>query len=70
MKRLGFIFTALLLSLAGCKELQEPDTPKEPDMTLSIGNISCDTGSITFTISATGKDVHLFNRWGVTYGES
>ena len=69
MKRLGFIFTALLLSLAGCKELQEPDTPKEPDMTLSIGNISCDTGSITFTISATGKDVHLFNRWGVTYGE-
>lgn len=70
MKRLGFIFTALLLSLAGCKELQEPDTPKEPDMTLSIGNISCDTGSITFTISATGKDVHLFNRWGVTYGET
>ena len=70
MKRLGFLFTALLLSLAGCKELQEPDTPKEPDMTLSIGNISCDTGSITFTISATGKDVHLFNRWGVTYGET
>lgn len=70
MKRLGFIFTALLLSLAGCKELQEPDTPKEPDMALSIGNISCDTGSITFTISATGKDVHLFNRWGVTYGET
>lgn len=70
MKRLGFIFTALLLSLAGCKELQEPDTPKEPDMTLSIGNISCDTGSITFTISATGKDVHLFNRWGITYGET
>lgn len=70
MKRLGFIFTALLLSLAGCKELQEPDTPKEPDMTLSIGNISCDTGSITFTISAMGKDVHLFNRWGVTYGET
>lgn len=70
MKRLGFIFTALLLSLAGCKELQEPDTPKEPDMILSIGNISCDTGSITFTISATGKDVHLFNRWGVTYGET
>ena len=70
MKRLGFIFTALLLSLAGCKELQEPDTPKEPDMTLSIGNISCDTDSITFTISATGKDVHLFNRWGVTYGET
>lgn len=70
MKRLGFIFTALLLALAGCKELQEPDTPKEPDMTLSIGNISCDTGSITFTISATGKDVHLFNRWGVTYGET
>ena len=70
MKRLGFIFTALLLSLAGCKELQEPDTPKEPDMTLSIGNISCDTGSITFTLSATGKDVHLFNRWGVTYGET
>ncbi len=70
MKRLGFLFTALLLSLAGCKELQEPDTPKEPDMTLSIGNISCDTGSITFTLSATGKDVHLFNRWGVTYGET
>ena len=70
MKRLGFIFTALLLSLAGCKELQEPDTPKEPEMTLSIGNISCDTGSITFTLSATGKDVHLFNRWGVTYGET
>ncbi|MBQ8573954.1 MAG: CotH kinase family protein [Bacteroidales bacterium] len=70
MKRLGFLFTALLLSLAGCKELQEPDTPKEPEMTLSIGNISCDTGSITFTISATGKDVHLFNRWGVTYGET
>lgn len=70
MKRLGFIFTALLLSLAGCKELQEPDTPKEPEMTLSIGNISCDTGSITFTITATGKDVHLFNRWGVTYGET
>lgn len=70
MKRLGFIFTALLLSLAGCKELQEPDTPKEPDMTLSIGNISCDTGSITFTLSATGKNVHLFNRWGVTYGET
>ena len=70
MKRLGFIFTALLLSFAGCKELQEPDTPKEPDMTLSIGNISCDTGSITFTLSATGKDVHLFNRWGVTYGET
>lgn len=70
MKRLGFIFTALLLSLAGCKELQEPDTPKEPDMTLSIGNISCDTGSITFTLSATGKDVHLFNRWGITYGET
>lgn len=70
MKRLGFIFTALLLSLAGCKELQEPDTPKEPNMTLSIGNISCDTGSITFTLSATGKDVHLFNRWGVTYGET
>ncbi len=70
MKRLGFLFTALLLSLAGCKELQEPDTPKEPEMTLSIGNISCDTGSITFTISATGKDVHLFNRWGITYGET
>ena len=70
MKRLGFIFTALLLSLAGCKELQEPDTPKEPEMTLSIGNISCDTGSITFTLSATGKDVHQFNRWGVTYGET
>lgn len=70
MKRLGFLFTALLLSFAGCKELQEPDTPKEPEMTLSIGNISCDTGSITFTISATGKDVHLFNRWGVTYGET
>lgn len=70
MKRLGFIFTALLLSFAGCKELQEPDTPKEPEMTLSIGNISCDTGSITFTLSATGKDVHLFNRWGVTYGET
>lgn len=70
MKRLGFIFTALLLSFAGCKELQEPDTPKEPEMTLSIGNISCDTGSITFTISAKGKDVHLFNRWGVTYGET
>lgn len=70
MKRLGFLFTALLLSLAGCKELQEPDTPKEPEMTLSIGNISCDTGSITFTLSATGKDVHLFNRWGVTYGET
>lgn len=70
MKRLGFIFTALLLSFAGCKELQEPYTPKEPEMTLSIGNISCDTGSITFTLSATGKDVHLFNRWGVTYGET
>lgn len=70
MKRLGFLFTALLLSLAGCKELQEPDTPKEPEITLSIGNISCDTGSITFTLSATGKDVHLFNRWGVTYGET
>ena len=70
MKRLGFLFTALLLSFAGCKELQEPDTPKEPEMTLSIGNISCDTGSITFTLSATGKDVHLFNRWGVTYGET
>ncbi|MBE6242493.1 MAG: hypothetical protein E7114_03620 [Bacteroidales bacterium] len=70
MKRLGFLFTALLLSLAGCKELQEPDTPKEPEMTLSIGNISCDTGSITFTLSATGKDVHLFNRWGITYGET
>lgn len=70
MKRIGFLFTALLLSFAGCKELQEPDTPKEPDMTLSIGNISCDTGSITVTISATGKDVHLFNRWGVTYGET
>ncbi len=70
MKRLGFLFTALLLSLAGCKELQEPDTPKEPEMTLSIGNISCDTGSITFTLFATGKDVHLFNRWGITYGET
>ena len=70
MKRLVIIFSALVLALAGCKELHEPDTPKEPEMTLSIGNISYDTGSITFTLSATGKDVHLFNRWGVTYGET
>lgn len=63
------MIAAILLSLAGCRDKQEIETPAEYDITLSIGSPSCGPTSITFTLSATGEDVPMFNRWGVTYGD-
>ncbi|MBO5814878.1 MAG: CotH kinase family protein [Bacteroidales bacterium] len=69
MKPLLRFFTALSFLLVGCTEPDEPHTPSKPDIILSLGNAVCDASSITLTISASGKDLDMFNRWGVTYSE-
>jgi hypothetical protein len=56
--------------LVGCAEPDEPYTPSKPDIILSLGDAVCDASSVTLTISASGKDLDMFNRWGVTYSES
>lgn len=69
MKPFLSLFTALSFLLVGCTEPDEPHTPSKPDIILSLGNAVCDASSITLTISASGKDLDMFNRWGVTYSE-
>lgn len=70
MKRFCYLFTALSILLIGCKDPDEPYVPSKPDITLSVGNAVSDASTITLTISASGKDLDMFNRWGVTYSES
>lgn len=70
MKPFLYLFTALSFLLVGCAEPDEPYTPSKPDIILSLGNAVCDASSVTLTISASGKDLDMFNRWGVTYSES
>ena len=67
MKRFFHLFAALLILSTGCKDPIEPETPETPDITLSIENAVCDFSSITLTLSASGKDVSMYNRWGITY---
>lgn len=69
MKPFLYLFTLMSFLLVGCTDPDEPYTPSKPDITLSIGNAVCDASSITLTISASGKDLDMFNRWGVTYSE-
>ena len=70
MKPFLYLFTALSFLLVGCAESDEPYTPSKPDIILSLGDAVCDASSVTLTISASGKDLDMFNRWGVTYSES
>ena len=70
MKPFPYLFTALSFLLVGCAEPDEPYTPRKPDIILSLGDAVCDASSVTLTISASGKDLDMFNRWGVTYSES
>ena len=70
MKPFLYLFTALSFLLVGCAEPDEPYTPSKPDIILSLGDAVCDASSVTLTISACGKDLDMFNRWGVTYSES
>ena len=70
MKPFLYLFTALSFLLVGCAEPVEPYTPSKPDIILSLGDAVCDASSVTLTISASGKDLDMFNRWGVTYSES
>lgn len=70
MKRFYLMITVLALLLAGCRDQNETETPKEADIILVIENISSEINSITLSLSATGNDLHLFNRWGITYGET
>lgn len=70
MKPFLYLFTALSFLLVGCAEPDEPYTPSKPDIILSLGDAVCDASSVTLTISASGKDLEMFNRWGVTYSES
>ena len=70
MKPFLYLFTALSFLLVGCAEPDEPYTPSKPDIILSLGEAVCDASSVTLTISASGKDLDMFNRWGVTYSES
>ena len=70
MKPFLYLFTALSFLLVGCAEPDEPYTPSKPDIILSLGDAVCDASSVTLTISASGKDLDMFNRWGVTYSES
>ena len=65
-----YLFTALSFLLVGCAEPDEPYIPSKPDIILSLGDAVCDASSVTLTISACGKDLDMFNRWGVTYSES
>lgn len=67
MKPFLYLFTALSFLLVGCAEPDEPYTPSKPDIILSLGDAVCDASSVTLTISASGKDLDMFNRWGVTY---
>ena len=70
MKPFLYLFTALSFLLVGCAEPDEPYIPSKPDIILSLGDAVCDASSVTLTISACGKDLDMFNRWGVTYSES
>ena len=70
MKPFLYLFTALSFLLVGCAEPDEPYIPSKPDIILSLGEAVCDASSVTLTISACGKDLDMFNRWGVTYSES
>ena len=70
MKPFLYLFTVLSFLLVGCAEPDEPYTPSKPDIILSLGDAVCDASSVTLTISACGKDLDMFNRWGVTYSES
>ena len=70
MKPFLYLFTALSFLLVGCAEPDEPYTPSKPDIILSLGDAVCDASSVPLTISASGKDLDMFNRWGVTYSES
>ena len=70
MKPFLYLFTVLSFLLVGCAEPDEPYTPSKPDIILSLGDAVCDASSVTLIISASGKDLDMFNRWGVTYSES
>lgn len=70
MKPFLYLFTVLSFLLVGCAEPDEPYIPSKPDIILSLGDAVCDASSVTLTISACGKDLDMFNRWGVTYSES
>lgn len=70
MKPFLYLFTALSFLLVGCTDPDEPYIPNKPDIILSLGDAVCDASSVTLTISASGKDLDMFNRWGVTYSES
>lgn len=70
MKPFLYLFTALSFLLVGCAEPDEPYIPSKPDIILSLEDAVCDASSVTLTISACGKDLDMFNRWGVTYSES
>lgn len=70
MKRFCYLFTVLSILLIGCKDPSEPYVPTKPDITLSLGTPVSDASTVTLTISAAGKDLDMFNRWGVTYSET
>lgn len=70
MKRFCLLTTILSVLLTACQDPNEPTTPKTPDITISLGNAVCDATSITLTISASGDDLDMFDRWGVTYSET
>lgn len=70
MKRFCYLFTALSILLIGCKDPNEPYVPSKPDITLTIGNTVSETSTVTLTISASGKDLAMFNSWGITYSET
>lgn len=70
MKRFLLLVTSAVLVICGCKDIHEPEDPKETDITLTIGNVSSTPESITLTLNAKGEDLDLYTRWGVTYGDS
>ena len=70
MKRFCLLITAILLFITGCNDKNETDTPKDPEISLSVGNAVSDINSVTVTVSAIGKDLDMFDRWGIAYGET
>ena len=70
MKRIYYLFAALSILLLGCQDPNEHDINESQDFTLSISDAVGDIYSIRLTLSASGSDVHMFDRWGVTFNET
>ena len=71
MKGFYFFIIGILSILSwGCNEVQGTEPSGNPDMILTIKNVTTDTGSITLTLHAEGEDKDDYIRWGITYGET